>query len=87
VAVSPQALEVLLKIYIGQNIRNEGILQSELDGQEQIKELLSRGLIRENHRYLNQFLTTDEGSELGKKLVIYIPVMNKIQNHPMLFIS
>jgi len=62
--------EVLLKIYIGQNIRKEGILQSELYGQEQIQRLLSRSLIRENHWHLAQFLTTDEGSELGRTLVL-----------------
>lgn len=62
--------EVLIKIYIGQNIRKEGILQSELYGQEQIQRLLSRNLIIENHWYLYQFLTTDEGSELGRMLVL-----------------
>lgn len=68
--MSAQDQKILLKIYIGQNIRKEGILQSELYGQEQIQSLLSKNLIKENHWHLNQFLTTDEGSELGSKLVL-----------------
>jgi len=68
--IAAQEQEVLLKIYIGQNIRKEGILQSELYGQEQIQSLRSKKLIRENHWYLYQFLTTNEGSEFGSKLVI-----------------
>lgn len=67
---SLSAQEVLVKIYIGQNIRNEGILQSEIGEKKQTETLLSEGLVRENHWYLPQFLTTDKGSQLGKKLVL-----------------
>lgn len=66
---SAQEQEVLLKIYIGQNIRKEGMLQSEINEKQQVQTLLSKGLIKENHWYLYQLLTTDEGSELGKKLI------------------
>ena len=75
VDISTHDQEILLKIYIGQNIRKEGILQSEIYGHKQIQKLLSRGLIIEKHWYRNQFLTTDEGSELGKKLA-----MERIRN-------
>lgn len=67
--VSVKDQEVLLKIYIGQNIRKEGILQSEINESQQIQTLLSRDLIKENHWYLHQFLTTDSGSQLGKELI------------------
>lgn len=68
-ALKPEEKDVLLKIYIGQNIRKEGILQSEVMEKEQIQVLLSEGLIKENHWYLDQFLTTDLGSDVGKLLI------------------
>jgi len=67
--ISPETQKVLLKIYMGQNIRVEGILQSEIKEEEQKELLLSRGLIKENHWYLHQFLTTERGSDLGRRLV------------------
>lgn len=68
-SISPQAQEVLLKIYVGQNINRAGILQSQVKDKEQTKTLLSKGLIKENHWYLHQFLTTNKGSEIAKALV------------------
>lgn len=61
--------DVLLKVYTGQNIRQEGILQSEIKEKEQIQDLLSKGLIRKNHWFLPQFLTTKEGSLIGTNLI------------------
>jgi len=69
VNIPPEAQEVLLRIYIGQNVNRSGILQSQISEKEQTQTLLARGLIRENHWYLDQFLTTDNGSEIGKALV------------------
>ena len=69
VSVPSEGREVLLKIYIGQNINRSGILQSEIKEKEQTKALLARGLIKENHWYLDQFLATDKGSDIGKTLV------------------
>ena len=69
-SISPSEKEVLLRIYIGQNIREEGILQSGISQKEEIKTLLSKNLIKENHWYLDQFLTSHEGSALAKKLVM-----------------
>ena len=69
IELSSSARGVLLKIYIGQNIRVEGILQFEIRGDEEVQELLSKKLIRENHWHLNQFLTTEEGSLIASKIV------------------
>jgi hypothetical protein len=68
--ISSKVQEVLLKVYVGQNINRAGILQSEIKEKEEIRTLLSDGLIKENHWYLSQFLTTDKGSSLGKTLVM-----------------
>lgn len=70
VNIPPKAQEILLKIYIGQNINRAGILQSEIREKEETQTLLSEGLIKENHWYLYQFLTTDKGSNIGKTLVM-----------------
>lgn len=67
--ISIYTQEVLLKVYIGQNINRSGILQSQIKDEEQKQILLSESLIKENHWYLRQFLTTDKGSTLGKTLV------------------
>ena len=67
--ISIQTQEVLLKVYIGQNINRSGILQSEIKDEEQKQILLSESFIKENHWYLHQFLTTDKGSTLGETLV------------------
>ena len=69
ISLPTETEDVFLKVYIGQNIRQEGILQSEIKEEEQIQTLLSNGLVRENHWFLPQFLTTREGSLVGMKLV------------------
>jgi len=61
--------KALLTIYIGQNIRPEGILQTDVKDKEAAKWLISKGLIRENNRYLLEYLTTDKGAEIGKLLI------------------
>jgi len=61
--------ELLQKIYIGQNIRKEGILRSEIENTNHLSTLLKQGLLKENHWYLYQVLTTNKGSNLGKKMV------------------
>jgi hypothetical protein len=69
IELSSGAKGVLLKIYIGQNIRDEGILQSEIRKTTEVQELLSKKLIRENSWHLDQFLTTEEGSVLASEMV------------------
>lgn len=64
-----QTIEILVNIYIGQNIRKEGILQSEFKEKDQLTVLLKEGLIFENHWYLNQFKTTEKGSEISGTIV------------------
>jgi len=62
--------DVLLKIYIGQNIRSQGILQEEIEEKEKAQSLLSKGLIKENHWYRwDLFLTTDEGAQIASTLL------------------
>jgi len=58
-----------LKIYIGQNIRDEGILQSEISDKKEVPTLLSEGFIKENHWHLDQFLTTDKGSISARRIL------------------
>ena len=57
----------LCEIYIGQNIREEGVLQSLVD-KEKATRLLGKGLIKEkvwyNHRL---YLTTAEGDRLARR--------------------
>ena len=67
--LSLKARKVLLKIYIGQNIRHEGILQSEIRDAESLQTLLSEEFIRENHWHLYQFLTTQKGSRFARRIV------------------
>jgi len=67
--IPPKAQEVLLKIYIGQNIRPEGILQKDIQETKEVQYLLSKGLIKENHWYLDQFLTTEKGSQIASNLI------------------
>jgi len=68
--LSREAEKVLLRIYMGQNIRTEGILQSEIQNQSEAKKLLSEGLIEENHWYkYSQFLTSEEGNLLARQIV------------------
>lgn len=86
--ISDQENEILLKVYIGQNIRKEGILQSEINEEQLIQNLLSKGMIKENHWFFNQFLTTDDGFILGKRLVSEIIkdkeklLQNKLEDIP-----
>jgi hypothetical protein len=59
----------LRKIYIGQNIREEGVLQSVADRQKATL-LLSKGLIQEKVWYNHHlYLTTAEGDRLAKRLL------------------
>ncbi len=59
-------LQILKKIYIGQNIRMEGILKFEFEAQKnQISNLLKKGLIKENKWYRHElYLTTEMGSKI-----------------------
>ena len=66
---SSKADDVLLKIYIGQNIRKEGILRSEIGEWEETRVLLSEGLIREEHWHLDQYLTTEKGNLLARGII------------------
>lgn len=77
IELSSSAKGVLLKIYIGQNIREEGILQKEISRIAEVQELLSKKLIRENHWHLDQFLTTEEGSLLASGIVKEKLAMNR----------
>jgi len=67
--LSPEVRKILLKIYIGQNVRKEGILQSEIYSKDNVQRLITQGLIRENHWHLDQFLTTEKGSRLARGIV------------------
>lgn len=68
--LGPVLRDVLLKIYIGQNIREQGILRREIHEEEQVQILLSKRLIEENDWYrLDQLRTTDTGSDVGKILI------------------
>lgn len=64
-------LSTLKKVYIGQHIREEGILQFEFENEKkQIQKLLKDKLIRENKWYRHKlFLTTQEGSEIAQEIV------------------
>lgn len=61
--------EELVKIYIGQNIRKEGILQSQVK-KERADALLSERLIKENHWYsFGLYVTTTEGDRYSKSIL------------------
>lgn len=66
-----KALDILKKIYIGQFIRDEGVLQSTFEENiEEIELLKKYGLIEENRWYSHHlYLTTEEGEKIGSKLV------------------
>lgn len=67
--LTPELKRELVKIYIGQNIREEGILQSQVD-RERASILLSRKLIKENRWYtLDLYLTTTEGKKLAEDMI------------------
>ena len=61
-------LQTLKKIYIGQNIRSEGILSSDFS-ESQVKNLLKKDLIRENYWYFKQYLTTERGAKVAQELL------------------
>jgi len=66
-----RCLDILKKIYIGQNIREEGILKSDFSGFEKEIEILRKhGFIRDNNWYRFQlYLTTEKGSRIGEILI------------------
>lgn len=63
--------DTLLKIYIGQHIRESGILQFEFkEEREQIKKLLQEVLITENRWYsLALYITTEKGTIVAKEIL------------------
>ena len=63
--------EILVKIYIGQNIRDEGVLQSTFPmSADEKKALIQKGLVHENHWYSHDlYLTTSKGAEIARSLV------------------
>jgi hypothetical protein len=65
------AKDALAFIYISQNIRSEGVLQSDCrQFIERIPILLVRGLIRENSWHLSQYLVTPAGEEIVKPVIM-----------------
>jgi hypothetical protein len=63
-------LDALSFIYISQKVREEGVLQSDCQVlEDQIPVLSIHGLISENHWYLSQFRTTDEGSKMSRQIL------------------
>ncbi|MDI6886179.1 MAG: hypothetical protein QMD22_07560 [archaeon] len=66
-----RCLEILKKIYIGQNIRSEGILKSDFSGFEKEIEILTKhGFIKHNEWYsFRLYLTTERGSKIGNTLI------------------
>lgn len=65
-----RCFNVLRKIYIGQNIRDEGILQSDFSNYNKEIELLTKfGFIKDNKWFFNLFLTTENGSKIAKLIV------------------
>ena len=66
-----RCLEILKKIYIGQNIRSEGILKSDFSGfEKEIGILTKHGFIKDNNWYsFHLYLTTERGSKIGKTII------------------
>ena len=62
VDLSSKEQDTLLRIYVGQNIREEGILKSEVPEAPVAEILLSKGLITTKHWYLDQYTTTEAGN-------------------------
>lgn len=64
-------LQVLKRIYIGQNIRPEGILKSDFEAQKtQVSNLIKKGLITENKWYRHElYLTTEMGSKIAREFL------------------
>lgn len=69
--IEDQFSEILTEIYIGQNIRDEGILQSTIaDWKNQASNLVEKRLIRENHWYSHLlYLTTPDGDDAARSLI------------------
>ncbi|MDQ1280379.1 MAG: hypothetical protein QG670_1642 [Thermoproteota archaeon] len=63
--------ELLIKIYIGQNIRNEGVLESTFSiSADEHNNLVNKKLIWVNHWYSHYlYLTTSNGSEISRSLI------------------
>lgn len=63
--------EILVKIYIGQNIRDDGVLQSTFSmSTDEKRALIEKELVRENHWYSHDlYLTTSKGAEIARSLV------------------
>lgn len=72
-----RCLEILKRVYLGQNIRSEGILESDFLGfKKEIATLIKHGLIRENNWYsFHLYLTTEKGARIGN-----IIIKNRIRN-------
>jgi len=64
-------LEIATKIYIGQNIRDEGILRSSIAASiDEEKALIEKGLIRKNYWYSHTlYVTTSNGTSVVRPLV------------------
>jgi hypothetical protein len=63
--------KVLVEIYISQNVRDEGVLQStSADWKNHAGKLIEKGLIRENHWYSHSlYLTTPLGANIARSLI------------------
>ena len=74
-----QCIEILKYIYIGQNIRSEGILRSNFYkfSTKLIASLLKRNYIEEVHWYHRLYRTTEKGSKIGKIEVTNLIDKNK----------
>lgn len=65
-----RCLEILRKIYVGQNIRSEGILQTDFsEYRKEIEFLTKHEFIKDSKWFFDQFLTTEKGSNIGKLMV------------------
>jgi len=65
-------LRVLKEVYIGQHIREEGILKSHFtDKKDQISYLLKEKLIIEDRWYRHElYRTTDKGAQIARKYLL-----------------
>ncbi|HUV02572.1 MAG TPA: hypothetical protein VMW67_03885, partial [Desulfobacteria bacterium] len=75
-----QCVEILKDIYIGQNIRDEGILQSDFDEFDTtpVAKLLKRNYIERSQFYARHvYCTTEKGSKIGKIVVTNLIDENK----------
>lgn len=65
----PKTQETLVRIYMGQNVRKEGILQSEVPDSEDAEMLFRKAFITKKHWYLDQYVTTAAGNALASGIV------------------